>query len=50
MLLGQRCGHKQATMQPKVQPPEPPKPAKDYVGEAKDYNSIRARIGKGTKK
>jgi hypothetical protein len=52
-MLGQKCGPAKAChtpMRAQVDPPKPQKPAKDYVGEAKDYDSILARIGKGKKK
>jgi hypothetical protein len=51
-MLGQKCAAKpgHTPMRAHADPPKPQKPAKDYVGEAKDYDSILARIGKGKKK
>ena len=53
--LDRKCGHdkkKQSyavLMQPPPTPEEPNKPVKEPAGEAKGYEEIRARIGKGKK-
>ena len=51
--LGQRCQHNTKMAHPmhnKQDEPAEPKPAKDPVGQARSYEDIRSRIGKGTKK
>ena len=54
-MLGRKCGHDKkkqsyaAPMQPPPVPDKPQKPVKEPAGEAKGYEEIRARIGKGKK-
>ena len=54
-MLGRKCGHDKkkasyaAPMQPPPVPEHPKKLVKEPAGEAKGYEEIRARIGKGKK-
>ena len=53
-MLGRKCGrdkreHSYAVGQPPPVPEKPQKPVKEPAGEAKGYEEIRARIGKGKK-
>ena len=54
-MLGRKCGHDKnkqsyaALMQAPSVPERPKKPVKEPAGEAKGYEEIRARIGKGKK-
>ncbi len=54
-MLGRKCGHdrkKQSYAAPMLPPPVPEQPkklVKEPAGEAKGYEEIRARIGKGKK-
>ena len=54
-MLGRKCGHEKrkqsyaAPMQPPPVPEQPKKLVKEPAGEAKGYEKIRARIGKGKK-
>ncbi len=52
-MLGQKCGPAKpghTPMRAHADPPKPQKPAKDDVGEAKDYEPILAKIREGEKK
>ena len=52
-MLGRKCGHDKkkasyaAPMQGPPVPEQPKKPVREPAGEAKGYEEIRARIGKG---
>ena len=50
-MLGRKCGPDKkkyaAPMQTPPMPQQPKKPVKEPAGEAKSYEEIRARIGKG---
>ena len=54
-MLGRKCGPEKrkqshaAPMQPPPTPERPKKSVKEPAGEAKGYEEIRARIGKGKK-
>ena len=51
-MLGRKCGPDKkhvAPMQPPSVPEQPKRPVKEPAGEAKGYEEIRARIGKGKK-
>ena len=54
-MLGRKCGHDKkkasyaAPMQGPPVPEQPKKPVREPAGEAKGYEEIRARIGKGKK-
>ena len=60
-MLGRKCGHSSETrpdkrkasyaapMQAPSAPEEPKKAVREPAGEAKGYEEIRARIGKGKK-